>query len=399
MASVTTEKRNGRTRYRVCWRDADKRRKSIRLAGVAKKQAEEIARRVAGLNAAQISGRSLDPSLAAWVARIGEELAEKLARAGLIEPRQTATLDAFLQGYIQGRKNDVEPRTIANLEATRKKLTHYFGTNRVLRTITEGNAHDWQQKLFETLSRVTVAGHTKRAKQFFLYAQKSRMVESSVFAEPVAGSQANDNRKVFVERRVIDALVEHAPDAEWRLLIALARYGGLRNPSETLRLRWQDIDWAKKRIQVTSPKTKRHKPSRVIPLFPELEPYLTEAFELAGAGAVYCIERYRSQSVNLRTGLQKIMDRAAVSTWPRLWQNLRASRETELANEYPIQVVTAWIGNSPAIANKHYLCVTEDHFHRATSKPERVAQGVETKRATGADRAREQPQPMVREIH
>ena len=32
-------------------------------------------------------------------------------------------------------------------------------------------------------------------------------------------------------------------DAEWKAIIALARYGGLRTPSETMALRWIDIDW------------------------------------------------------------------------------------------------------------------------------------------------------------
>jgi ribosomal protein S18 acetylase RimI-like enzyme len=57
-----------------------------------------------------------------------------------------------------------------------------------------------------------------------------------------------------------------------------ARYGGLRCPSEVLSLRIQDVDLAGGRITVTSPKTEhyRGKGSRVIPLFPELEPFLRE---------------------------------------------------------------------------------------------------------------------------
>jgi len=36
-----------------------------------------------------------------------------------------------------------------------------------------------------------------------------------------------------------------------------------------------------------------------------------------------------------------------------------------LADQFPIQVVSDWIGNTEAIASKHYLQVTEDHFARA----------------------------------
>ncbi|MCS7046343.1 MAG: hypothetical protein NZO58_08310 [Gemmataceae bacterium] len=38
---------------------------------------------------------------------------------------------------------------------------------------------------------------------------------------------------------------------------------------------------------------------------------------------------------------------------------------TELAAEYPIHVVCQWIGNSAAIAAKHYLTVREEDYARA----------------------------------
>ena len=47
------------------------------------------------------------------------------------------------------------------------------------------------------------------------------------------------------------------------------------------------------------------------------------------------IHRYRGSDTNLRTQFQRIIRRAGVESWPRLFQNMRASRETELTNEYP----------------------------------------------------------------
>src|SRR5262249_37837408 len=54
-----------------------------------------------------------------------------------------------------------------------------------------------------------------------------------------------------------------------------------------------------------------------------------------------------------------------VESWPKLFQNLRASRETELAAAFPLHVVCRWIGNSALVAQKHYLQVTEADFERA----------------------------------
>ena len=58
-------------------------------------------------------------------------------------------------------------------------------------------------------------------------------------------------------------------------------------------------------------------------------------------------------------------ERAGVASWPKPFQNLRASRETELARAFPLHVVTEWLGNTPQIALKHYLQVTDEDFARA----------------------------------
>ena len=55
--------------------------------------------------------------------------------------------------------------------------------------------------------------------------------------------------------------------------------------------------------------------------------------------------------------------------WPKLFQNLRSTRETELADDFPMHVVCQWIGNSQPIAAKHYLQVTDDHFSKAVRNP------------------------------
>ena len=46
-------------------------------------------------------------------------------------------------------------------------------------------------------------------------------------------------------------------------------------------------------------------------------------------------------------------------------EHFGADRETELAEEFPIHVVTKWLGNSPKVATRHYLLATEEHFARA----------------------------------
>ena len=80
------------------------------------------------------------------------------------------------------------------------------------------------------------------------------------------------------------------------------------------------------------------------------------------------VTRYRDKNSNLRTQLERIIRKAGLTPWPKLWHNLRATRQTELAHSHPIHVVCEWIGNSQAVAAKHYLRVTEADFNQATPK-------------------------------
>ena len=169
----------------------------------------------------------------------------------------------------------------------------------------------------------------------------------------------------FVTRKDCEKILEACPDAEWRLIFALARFGGFRTPSETWLLRWEDVNWGRGRITVHSPKTEHHE-SRVIPLYPELLPHLREVYEQAEAGPKYVITRYRMPTLNLRKPFKHILRRAGLEPWPRLFQNLRASRETELLDQFPLKAVVYWRGNSAPIACKHYLMVRDEDYDRAS---------------------------------
>ena len=78
------------------------------------------------------------------------------------------------------------------------------------------------------------------------------------------------------------------------------------------------------------------------------------------------------------------MRRAGLKAWPRLWHNLRASRETELAESFPAHVVCEWIGNSQRVAAEHYLQVTDEHFRRAAAVPAPAVQKAVQYAAVGS---------------
>ena len=79
-----------------------------------------------------------------------------------------------------------------------------------------------------------------------------------------------------------------------------------------------------------SSKTEHHDggASRVCPLFAELRPNLETLFrESASEGAVYVVTKHRLGGINLRQELGRIIRRAWLSAWPKLFHNLRATRK------------------------------------------------------------------------
>ena len=93
-----------------------------------------------------------------------------------------------------------------------------------------------------------------------------------------------------------------------------------------------------------------------------------------GAEFVIATAAYRRPRANLATEFRRILRRAGITPWPKLWQNLRASRETELLGAYPARDVVAWMGNSVGVAMQHYAMPRTESFQRAVSEgiPETV---------------------------
>jgi len=128
------------------------------------------------------------------------------------------------------------------------------------------------------------------------------------------------------------------------------------------------VDFEHSRFVVHSSKTEHHADGgfRTVPMFPELRPLLQDAFDAAPDGAVYCITKTRDNAVNLRTQMMRIIRRAGLEPWPKLFQNLRSTRETELFKATGnIKAVCKWIGNSPDVALKHYAQITEQDLQQA----------------------------------
>lgn len=374
MASLGKDNNGWRILF-VC--PTTKKRRTIRTGKCSKKNAQTAQNMIERLIETKVLGVPNDQQTAKWLDSIDGKLLKRLVKAGLATARPTTKLKAFVSSYIESR-HDVKPATKGIWTQGEASLYEFFGEDRLVHTITPTEATAFKQSLIKQgLALYTVRKRLQSTKKFFLAMVERGLLASSPFAN-VKGVQAivDESRNVYVSQQDVYAVIEKAPDAEWRAMIALSRFGGLRLPSEVLTLRWESIDWEKGRITVVSPKTAHHPggAQRVVPLFPELVQPLTEAFEAAPDGAVFVVTRHRSQSEspngwrnsNYRTSFNKMVRRAGLEPWPKPFHGMRASCETDLFERFPLQAVARWIGHSPKIALANYLRVRQEHFDQAT---------------------------------
>jgi integrase len=374
-------------RRRILFVAPDGSRKTVRLGKCDRKSAESIARHIETLLAAQLGGQPAPRATAVWLAEIGPKLRDRLAAVGLTDAPQRVALGEFLRSYILSRP-DVKPATLEVWQQPCRNLTEFFGPDKPLRAITAGDADQFKAWLLtQELAPATVAKRLAFARTFFHVARKNKLVDENPFSEVKIPTANVSARQRFIDRAAVRRLLD-AAGPTWRTIIALARFGGLRCPSEVLSLEWRHVDWERDRITVPSPKTARYdgKGSRTIPLFADLRPFLEEAFERAEPGQTHVVgggHLAKSQgpngwrNCNLRTAFAKLVRRAGLEPWPRMFHNLRSSRETELLESFPLHVVSAWMGHDAKVSLKHYAQTTEEHFQRAAAGAKPGAPGAQ----------------------
>ena len=217
---------------------------SIRIPVVVRSGSVKVEKRtvvawksnVEELIAARKQGRSPYEETSEWLARLSDDWYAKLARVGLVEERKVSgpiTLAAFLDGFIENR-SDLSPNSVRNLANSRGRLVAHFGASKIISTITPGDADDWRQGMVNSgrIGPATISKAVKHAKQFFRAAERKSMVKSNPFADLRAGGECNKERQFFVGQDVVDRVIAAAPDLQWKLIVALSRYAGLRCPSK-----------------------------------------------------------------------------------------------------------------------------------------------------------------------
>lgn len=386
MASISTDSGG---RRRILFTTPDGQRRTLRLGAVSLRTARDFRLRVEALAEARTLRLPVEPALAAWVRDLPEASHARLVRVGLVEPRETAATLGTLLERVEAVQA-VSAATVASRAQTHKSLLAMFGAERRLDSIKAIDAERWRQRLTEGgLARATQSKRVLVAKSIFRKAVRWGLMPSSPFADLRAGSQANPERAYYLTIENMRAIMAACPDDEWRVIIGLSRLAGLRCPSELAGLRWGDVNWERGRLTVRSPKTAGHDGHavRVVPIAPELRAILQRLFDAAEPGTVAVVPRLHDPSLNLRTTFGKIVAKAGVTPWPRLFHNMRASCACDWVERVPNHAVAAMLGHSPLIGARHYLQTRDSHFDLITGGADATYDGGAESDARGAQNA------------
>ena len=369
MASVSTQKKTGLRR--VIFYDLSGRRSAIRIGKVSMTSAREIAAHVEHLVICRKSGTDTRRSTRDWLERIRNDwpdLSDRLGQLGLVAVKvwSDPTFTDFVNDLIAGR-SDVKQNTVKTWKQTAEKIRLFFG-DRKIRSLTAKDGSDFLRWL-SSPSEHGGAGHTAStpskhltiAKGFLNEAVDAEILPGNPFQKIKGDRTVDKRRRRFITAEQIESVIKSTEDVELRAVIALSRWAGLRTPSEPFAMEWSHIDWDRRRISVPAVKTKQ----RELPLFPELLPYL-QALHDSGVQNLFVFPRLRQFSdANLRKQVTKLIRLSGKTVWPKLFQNIRSSRQTELEEKFPRKTVCVWMGNSETVADQHYLQVLDEHYERA----------------------------------
>ena len=321
--------------------------------------------------------------------QVSRRIAEKARREkeneferspGRATATRAPTLAKFIDTYLAARKSELSPGAIELHRQTGKYLVAYLGEHRQIDKVTRADARTFKAALAggelmkvskrpKLLTAATVDLHTRNAKTMFNHAVDDDLVAFNPF-DRMKARKAIQKEWRYVSVDDLRKLLEESPSEAWRLLLALARFAGLRR-GEALNLRWSNIDWDRRRLRIIASDewTPKDRDSREVPIGPELHDMLLKAFDSAAEGQVYVIPPEQVNIKNLWRDLRALCKRAGVGEYAKPVHALRKSWAQDMNRRYPANVVAAWGGwSSYETASDHYLTVDDGSYSQATTE-------------------------------
>jgi integrase len=354
----------------VSFFDEHKSRKTITLSAAkfSERTARDLDDAVKTLVYNRTNGIKVpDKRLKTWIESADRAIQEKLAKVDLIDLMPSITCKQLWDDFLKSHQREIKESSFQTYIGAQRHFFLTFDEGEYIENLTKPIMLRWKESLLDSLSVATVAGTITKTKKVFKWAVEFGLIAESPLKGVGRGEFANRANDQEITMADYARLLAACPCVEWRVILAFARIGGLRCPSEMRLLRWKDVEWDKNRFYVQSPKTEQYrgKEGRWVPLFSELRKELTELQRECGE-AEYVINRYRNPSTTRLGGpFARIVRKAGLTRIKRPFDNMRMSRSNEIYRQYGAFKEKEWIGHSAQVRGDHYLMMGDADYSDA----------------------------------
>ena len=183
------------------------------------------------------------------------------------------TIESWTEEWLRRKSRDSSKATMARYNGHTDAFLNWLGDVRrkkPLESVTALDARKWRESLQDAgRAGKTVLSYMKDEGAVYRAAIREGLVSFNPFtALETIDTSDSQERKPFTPDEV-SSLMKHATTEEWRGLILVAAFTGLRL-GDAARLSWQSVDLETKKITLIPSKTKKKKREVRIPIHPDL---------------------------------------------------------------------------------------------------------------------------------
>ncbi len=364
MSSIIKDYRGKSPFYIACFRGPDGRRLKLSTGTTDRELAKWLAGEFEEASHSERSGRLTESRAREIISRIYERT--------IGEPLHFRTARDYLLEWLENTKADVEIRTYWRYYQTIHEFLTHVGVkaDRLLREIAPTDIRQWRDALKNKgLSAPTVNGAIKVLRMPFKAAHDLGYVDLNPCATKAVkllkDEARNVSKDIFTPEQIA-ALIKAAPSEDWRGMIMLAYFTGLRL-RDCSELRWSAVNLPELTITVETQKTRKEV---TLPIHPQLAAWLLK--QTRGIGKAPVFPSLAGKSGSGKSGLSmqfsRIMDKAGIkgrllreatgagrSQSSLSFHSLRHSFNAALANAgVDVEMRQELIGHSSLEMNKIY---------------------------------------------
>ena len=226
------------------------KRSRIQLGRMPKKDALSLLTKIEHIISKKLCRLSLDTDVAEWLGSLSsnEPIFQRLVLLEVVEaraiepeslPNQSKTLQSIVDRFTDFKRPMIAESSLNKLVQCLDVLVECFGKDRDISKITLGDASEFESwGMKRGFSDAHQRTHNRYAKQLHSYAVDHAWIEDNPFRKLKSTSLSATTRHYVTPEDTV-SLLEACPGLQWKLLIGLARYAGLRVPSEAFAFRWQ----------------------------------------------------------------------------------------------------------------------------------------------------------------